>query len=405
MRHSRIIISLFAAAITSIHADTIVLKSGKKLEGRVISQDANSYLFEIKVTSTIKDERRIPADQVQEIIKETEDSKEFKKIQAAAATPDLLTAAGYENRIAKVKNFLSSFPKSPHHKAANTALKSLEKEYAVISAGGIKQDGQLISRSDMEANAYEIHARMLLSDIQKLTSAGQYRESLRKWNKLKADYSNSTSFTRGIPLARRSLLVYKSQLKQLADTLTARMEKRESALKSMNDNDRLRTQAALADKQKRHDALVEKEKEELKLKWLSVDTFDKSSIDQSLRLAESELSAISNIDPSKIKPAGSSYRDAWTALAEGNLEEASAHISNLKSLRIPERYTKQLADQLTDKKEVREAAKQKALREAAAEKRRQDQLAKEAAEKAAAEKAKKPRGKKSRKRKPAPAKD
>lgn len=394
MRRFLITTCLCAIALPPLHADTIVLKSGKKLEGRVISQDAKSYLLEINVTPTIKDERRVPKDQVEEILKEATDGKEFKKVAALVPTPDLLPVAAYGKRIAIARGFVSAFPKSSHIADAKKILATLEKEHGTISAGSIKLDGQLIAQPDMEANAYEIHARMILRDIARMSQAQQFPEALRKWETLRSDYRNSDSFGRAVPVARRVLRSYGRSLKQLADTLDERTAQRKSALESMKDSDRQRTEAALADKQRKLVAAIAREKDQLKLKWLSVDPFDKSSIEHSKRLADTALDALAKLDTTGIRPAGSSHRAAWTALAKDDLESAAEHVKTLESLRIPGRYLKPLQDRLAEKQQAHKAAMEKA-REEAAEKARQEKLAKEAAEKAAAEKTKKkPKGKK-----------
>ena len=399
MRLSRLILCLTAVVGSNLCADTIVLKTGKKIEGEIISQDDKDYLVQVFVTKSIKDERRIPKDEVARIIKESPDVKAFHDVAALVPTPDLLTASSYQKRLAICKDFISKFPNSAHHKDAKKILATLENEFKTISAGGIKQDGQLIARADMEANSYEIHARMLLHSMNKYAAARHYMHALRKWEILRTDYKNSTSFKKGIPVAKRTLRLYQISLKQLLDTLDVRIEKRKSALRSMSEGDRERTLDALAERKKIHLNRLEREKTIDKLKWLSIDPLHKESLSHSFNLTGTELSSIANIDTSKIELAGASYRDTWTALAEENLEVATAHIKNLKSLRIPERYIQPLEEKLEEKQNAIKAAEKRAKLEAAAKERaRLEKLAKEAAEKAEAEKnkGKKNSGKKNR---------
>ncbi len=372
----------------SAHADTIVLKTGKTHEGRVISEDATSYLFEINVTSSIKDERRIPKDHVKEIIKESIESKDFKRISALVPMRDLQPAAAYTKRIEIAKSFITKFPKSKHGAAAKKILSTLEKEHQTISDGGIKLDGQLISHSDIEANAYDIHASLLLRDMERLSAARRYHEALRKWETLDSDYRNSTSFRNGIPTAKRIIQTYQISLKLLLDTLDTRIAARKSAIDSMNANDRERTEIVLAEQQKRHAILVEKEKTNLRLKWLTVDPYDKASIDHNYRQTATTLKSItslSNTNAKELKLAGPTYRDAWAALAKGDLDGAELHLKNLRSLRLPERYITTLQTKLQEKRDAKTEADKKAKQEAAEEKLRQSKLDKEAAEKAAKE--------------------
>lgn len=386
---TRIILCIAAISCASLTADTIVLKGGKKHQGRVISEDGKSYLLEINVTDSIKEERRIPKDQVEEIIKESADVKAFKNIATLGTTPDLLPEAAYTKHLVQVRQFISKFPRSTNIKAAKKILAQLEKEHKTIAAGGIKLNGKLIPQPEIEANAYEIDARILLHQIRQLAAAERYPEALRKWETLQKEYQNSATYQAAAPVAQRILRTYQVLLKQLIDTLDARSEKRVSALKSMGENDRARTEAALAEKRKKHTALVDREKTTLLLKWLTVDTFDKQSIDHSLRETTTSLNALSNIKLSEIKQAGPAYRAAWTALTKDDLKDASKKLQDLKSFRIPARYTEPLEKRLKEKEKAALEAAEKAKLEAEAEKAQQEKLAKEAEEKS-----KKPRGRK-----------
>ena len=191
MKISHYLLLITAALTSSITADTILLKSGKKYEGKVISQDDKSYLVEVYVTKSIKDERRIPKDLVREIIPQAKDAKDFEIVKNLVPTPDRLDANAYAPRIKTAQEFLTKFPKSKHSKLVKTIIQTLEKEHHAISKGGIKLGGQLISAADLEANAYDIHARILLLDMKSHASNGNYQQALRKWETLQNTYSKS----------------------------------------------------------------------------------------------------------------------------------------------------------------------------------------------------------------------
>ena len=382
---------LIAAMLTGsvAQADTIVLKSGKKIEGQVISEDAKSYLVEIMVTKTIKDEQRIAKNLVEEIIRKTEDTKELAEITPLTPTPDLLPQANYEKRITKVKAFITKFPQSTHLEKARKILSTLQAEHKVVASGGIKLDGQVIPASALKANAYDISARILFNDISRLATAKHYRKALLKWELLEKDYKNSAAYQKALPLIKKSLRSYSAQLKQLVDTLDIRTAKRETALQSMNENDRERTMALLAENRKKHAILMEKEKSELQLKWLTVDPYIKESLNHNLQAATTTLNNLPKVNSPEIKQAGPAYRATWSALAKGQLEVANRNLQELLQFRIPKRYTDPLEKQLKEKQETQRIAAERMKAEAEAEKARQAKLAKETAEKAAKNKDKK----------------
>ncbi len=361
-------------------ADTIVLKTGVKYNGKIISTDKDTYLVEIHHSKSIKDERRIPKDQVREIIETAKDTEEFAKLEELVPTPDQLTSAAYERRIKTAKDFLTKYPKSIHAKKVNTILDLLEKEHQLISKGGIKLGGQLISPSDLEANAYDIDARILFNKIKNAAANGRYQLALRRWETLQNNYSHSASYKDSMALASRILNAHNSELKNYLDTLESRLAKRKSALESLNEGDRARTITVLSENETNYNALIEREQQELRTKWLTIDPYSKKALDYNLRNTESALKSLSSYDPSKFKSAGPIYRDAWAALAKGNLTEASNLIKDLKSLRLPDRYTGPLAQLLKEKQTAEKIAAKQAAKDLAEQKR--------LAAKAAAEKAK-----------------
>ncbi|BDS06667.1 hypothetical protein NT6N_17070 [Oceaniferula spumae] len=386
---------LLAGALTGqLSADTIVLKTGVKYEGKVLSEDATSYLVQIFVTKSIKDERRIPKDQVQEIIQETDAAKDFKNLGPLTPTPNRMASDIYQGRITAAKSFLKKHPKSDEAKEVQEALDILEKEYAVISKGGVKLNGQLITASDIEANAYDVHARMIAEEFSELAAQGQHQPALRKWEVLKNEYPYSTSFIDSLPLAARVMQGYQKILQQELDTLDARLKQRQTVLSSLSENDRRRAEQTISQKQAKYATLIDQEEKELKTRWLTIDPFNEDALEYNRRSAESEHQSITKLDTSRIKMAGPTYRGAWTALANGQLEEASKLIRELKSsFRMSDKYVTPLADQLEEKENKKKAAEEKA----AAEKAEQERLAKEAAEKArkeAAEAKKKPKSNK-----------
>ncbi|HCI91221.1 MAG TPA: hypothetical protein DHV60_01535 [Verrucomicrobiales bacterium] len=368
---------------TALHADTIVLKSGEKHTGRVISENSTSYLFEIDVTNSIKDELRIPKDDVKQIIKESIESKDFKLVASMVPVRDLQPATAYPERIKITKTFIRKFPKSEYNETVNKILTTLESEYNTIIDGGIKLDGQLISRQDKEANAYDIDARRLLLDIQRYAATRRYTQALRKWEVLQSDYRNSTSFKSAIPIAKRIIYTYQKTLKSLLDTVDERTAERKSAMSSMNANDRERTELALAEQQRRYATQIEREKAKSRIKWLTVDTYDKASISHNYRQTTSSLKSIASASRTKqkeLKLAGPIHRDAWTALAKGDLKDAEQHIKTLQSLRIPKQYLTPLQTNLKESRGAMQIAIKEAKKNVEAEKLRQIKLDKEAAD-------------------------
>lgn len=377
MNTSHCLLAIAALITCNLTAETIILKTGTKYKGKIISQNIDSYLVEIHYSKTIKDERRIPKDQIQQIIRDPEDAEAINKVRALIPSPSLLPESAYNQRIKIAKDFLTKFPESKHTNEVKKILATLETERQTIKSGGLKIEGQLIPASNVETNAYDIHARVLFIGMKQLADRGKNLHALRKWEAIKKQYPHSAAFLDSMPIATRIVKSYTIELQRLLNTLESRQAKRKSALQNLNENDRQRTLDLLDEKSKKHETLIEKEKKQLHLSWLTTDPFHKKSLEYNLRSTQTAAGFLSNYDSTNFKPIGPDYRAAWLALAKGNLEKAEELIDNLKSMRLPEKYTTPLIKMLTTKKA-----------DAEIEKARKKQEEKERLEKEAAEKAK-----------------
>lgn len=376
-------IALITGLLTApLCADTIVLKTGTKYQGKVISEDATNYLVEIQVTKSIKDERKIPKADVAEIIKESTEDIDFKKLGALVPTPDQLNEEDYQERIKKAKSFLQAHPNSTKAESVKSALTVLENEYPVIAEGGIKLNGKLIKADELKANAYDIHAQLLFKDFQKLSSQGLYQPALRKWERLSEDYQYSSAYVESIPQVKIVLQKYQSYLDEKIATLEPRMMKRKSVFNNLSANERQRIAQSVREQEERQKVRMEKEKDELKTLWLTVDPFDGASLKFNQRSARSELRRVTRLKPSTIKLVGPKIRSAWEALDNGDISSANKIATELKRLKVNEEYTGSLFSQLEEKKamEKKAAMEQKEQEQKAAlEKKERDRLAREAA--------------------------
>ena len=92
--HSKIlkffIIPLFFIA-PQLDADTIKLKDGSILEGKILEESPSTIKIEYNVTKSIKDIRSINRSEIKEIDKVSEDKIAFNTIKSLLPTEDLLS--------------------------------------------------------------------------------------------------------------------------------------------------------------------------------------------------------------------------------------------------------------------------------------------------------------------------
>src|SRR6478609_9740304 len=122
-------------------ADTFTLKDGTKFDGKILSETSTSYVIEVQVSKSIKDERTVAKASVIRVEREMPDLKAFESIAKLVPTPDLLSSDEYQIKMAAVRKFLKDYPTSIRAKAAQSILDTLTKEFTPVGAGGIKLNG------------------------------------------------------------------------------------------------------------------------------------------------------------------------------------------------------------------------------------------------------------------------
>jgi hypothetical protein len=329
--------------VHSSPADTIVLKSGEKIVGNVLREDAAGYLVEIK-KGTIRDEKIIPRADVSYVEKETADEKAFREIEGYVPTPDLLRKEGYETRMEKIEEFLEDYSDSRLQASAKEILEVLNEEYAIIEAGGIKFGDEMVSPDDYEANAYEYDVRIAEKRIKDAVARMDLLEALRMFSQYGENFGESEGSQGMSALILQVLKAFKQNLAENIASFDKRVEKRLAGLASMARDDRVKTERALKEEMGKVEKrfLIEKASGQ---KWITPDAFHKQSMEEALRQVTSEMSRLEDLKPpaqTPEVPLAETYRLAWQKLADASAEEKKKVLEEAKANRLPKFYLEKL---------------------------------------------------------------
>ncbi len=331
-----IIVFLLLSKSLNCSADTFVLKDGSSIQAKILSETAENYVLEVSVTKNIKDERTVSKASVFKIVAEKLDEVAFEKIETLIPTPDLLSVEQYRKRIAEVDKFLTDHKTSLKAINAKIILDKLKSEVELISKGGIKYHGKVISAPEYEANAYELDAEILAHQIQTELQAGQIVPALRAFAKLDAEYIGTNPWRALLPTIKQAMQAHGAQAQQLLNTFEKRSKEREMNLQQMSPENRRVTGEAIAEEEAGFQMNFNKEKE-AGVSWPTLSPFVKESLQETVRISQSEIARIS--EPlSFTGDSGKVYREILALLKKGDpsvIEEARKAVSEAQ---ISERY-------------------------------------------------------------------
>ncbi|MES2476557.1 MAG: PTPDL family protein [Verrucomicrobiota bacterium] len=340
MKSKPILLALSSLAlILPAMADTFTLKDGTTLEGVILKETPESYLLEVQVTKSIKDERELLKADVAKVSRERADLKAFEGIAKLVPTPDLLTDEAYGERITAVDKFLKDFPNSSKKPEAEKMLATLKQESAQVASGGVKMKGAIISPEEYQLDAYDLDARVEEARILRLVEERQYQPALRAWTDFLTKFKGTNSLTALIPTMRNVMKGQIAEAQQLIATLPERTKKRQVGLEQMSTEDRRVTERAIKDEDVAIAKLLESEKA-AKIVWVTPSPFNRAALDEIVRGGDGELRRVEAlVPPAPGKDSGRLWREAMALIQRGAAAtEVAAAISAVRTAGIPADY-------------------------------------------------------------------
>jgi hypothetical protein len=319
-------------------ADTFTLKDGTTLEAKVVSEVGDTYVLEVQVTKSIKDERKIAKADVVKRTADQPDLKAFETIAKLVPSPDLVAADDYLTWIATVEKFLKEYRASNKTKEARAILETLKSESAQVAAGGIKFGGKMLSPAEFKANVYDLDARLEEAKIRRLVNDGQFLVALRMFVEFDRDYRTTLSYGALAPLMRQVVQNQVTEAKDALRTFDARVKARDVGLQQMTSEDRKVTENAIKEETAQIDARFKAEKD-AKQNWVTTSPFNKASLEDTVRFGETELVRLAAVKTVLGLDGGKAYRDLYNAIRSGgNAATVTAAISAAKAALVPPRY-------------------------------------------------------------------
>lgn len=320
------------------HADTFRLKDGTTLEGKIIREEGDTYILEVLVTKSIKDERKVAKTDVVKIDHEQPDLKAFESIAKLVPTPDLLTADDYGVKIAAVLKFIKDYDKSSKINDAKAILETLQTESASVFAGGIKLNDKIISPEEYLTNGYDLDARVQEAKIRRLIESNQFLGALRLFADFDRDYRTTLSYGALLPLMKQVIQNQVSEANQLLRSYDVRVKERTLGLQRIAIEERGATETAIQEETVELEARYKAEKD-AKQAWVTPNPFHKASLEETVRFGGTELARLAAVKTILGVEGGKAYRELYNVVQTGgNSAAVSAAMTAAKTAAVPPRY-------------------------------------------------------------------
>lgn len=190
----------------SAWADSVTLKTGEVLQGKILREMPEAVVIEYQFSATIRDERSVLRSEIAKVEREQADAKLFEEIQKISLPVTALDVSVYDEIIgSKLQPFLKAYPYSPNCAAVRVKIADFEAEKKRLSNGQLKLEGGWISDLRIEEEKYQLDARRTY-EVQKLQyQKGNLIGALNQFGKIETNWPNASVYPEAVESAKVAL--------------------------------------------------------------------------------------------------------------------------------------------------------------------------------------------------------
>jgi hypothetical protein len=229
-------------------ADTVTLKSGEKIDGKIVGET-------------------VAKADVASVQKEQPDSVAWQPLKNLKPGANSLPVATYDSIITPLRNFTTQFPTSTHAAEAQKLLADFEAEKKRVVAGEIKLNEKWLAKEEAQKERYQINAMLAFNYMREQGAKADLVGALNAFDVIETQYPGARVYPDAVELARRVLPSLKQDVDRRLQVLMPELQQRRKQIDTMPSgqqrNELLSTQQkeeAAADA-----ALVSAERQ--RLKW------------------------------------------------------------------------------------------------------------------------------------------
>ena len=318
---------LFFTPLLTQGAEWIELKDGTKVEGKIVTDAADTVVIEIQTTPTIREQKSYPRAEVVKVHRATQDDLAFEEIAAIAAPATADDPNVYDAPLERIRSFMKGYAYSKHMPQARKLAASLESERTRVSAGEVKVDGQWISGAAAGPDKTELGGRIQLS---KMKFASNPESVLMAFEALEKNYATSSSYPDAVKMARESIGKLRTDLLRARTDLERRTREQEQGLQLASADRRAQMELGIAEEKAAVQGQIDRAKQN-GAKWLPL-LPEAKSLDEMSKLADSEDARLAKVDVDNLDAAVDSAAQARKQIEGGQLAEAKSNLETASKL-------------------------------------------------------------------------
>lgn len=310
------------AMVLAAQADTVTLKSGEKIEGKILTETDAELTIEV-VSGGVVDERKVPKAEVASVSKMMPDELAWQPLQGIKLGDNSLpTAEQYDAWLAPLNAFIKQFPESKHKADAEKIAGEFEAEKGRVSGGEVKLNGAWLSREDVERERYQVSGTIAFNYMKSQAARGDVIGAMNTFEIIAKEFDGSRAYLEAIVFARQSILPQlKAQAAQRLAALPAENAERQRGVNANVGLEKARLQKEIeTEKNGMETALAEAKK--AGIKWPPFLRRSEAAMRDIVRLCDEAENKLATVDITKCGESIKLATEARADIEKKDLESA-----------------------------------------------------------------------------------
>ncbi|HEY3900537.1 MAG TPA: PTPDL family protein [Chthoniobacter sp.] len=243
--------------VSSAFGDTVTLKTGEHLEGKISAETDKDVTMQVQVSAGITDERVIPKSQIEKLDKVTPEVEAYRQIAAIQLGKDSMAVAQYDPYIRALTAFVEEYPKSTRTIDVQKVLDSFEQEKKRVEAGEIKMSGQWLSKAQVAKEKVQIGGELAFSYMKGQSAQGDMVGALNTFAAIEKNFPGAVVMPDAIDLAQKDLLQLEGEVKRAIPDQKAIVDQHKKDLAAAGPTDRAVMSGAIKRQEVAEDASIQ----------------------------------------------------------------------------------------------------------------------------------------------------
>ncbi len=318
----------------------IIMKSGDKIEGKVLRDTPDSVEIEYKLTPKIKDRKILLKGDIASFKKQSPSETEFAEsgLGKLLPTPDLKDASYYESTIQdKLRTFIAKHPGTPESAEVEKIAATFIEEKIKVVSGQLKMEGHWLDADTAKRDSYNIDAcRQFMAMQEKAVASreSRYLEALRAFEKLRAGHGAAPYFLKAIPEALEYLKRFEVQVTEMIRDAPVHLQRRAEGLKQLGSNEASAARKAIEEEERVYKNTLDRQHKD-NVKWRDISKFDVKGLQDITAVIEKERANLSALNVPALQAESNILMILIRYIADKNIAEADAALEKATKMKNP----------------------------------------------------------------------